>query len=144
MTGNDRCKPSRIFILMEALRGVLRRRIPVTRLIFIVFATTVPPCLASAKRFAPKQIEPVIRHGIRYVAPNSDGRRADIEPWDVQTNKELWDLTGSVDAFSGSSDRKALWRLSPDERVTAVSGPPNGSESRSKPFHKNLVPRIDS
>jgi hypothetical protein len=31
-----------------------------------------------------------------------------------------------------------------DERVIPVSGPPNGSESRSKPFHKNPVRCIDS
>ena len=34
--------------------------------------------------------------------------------------------------------------ISSGERVIPVSGSPNGSESRSKPFHKNPVRRIDS
>ena len=31
--------------------------------------------------------------GVRYIAPNDDGRRAYIEARDVRTNKKLWDLT---------------------------------------------------
>ena len=49
--------------------------------------------LALAKRAAPPKVEPVIHAGVRYVAPNDDGRHAYIEAWDVQTNKKLWDLT---------------------------------------------------
>ncbi len=63
------------------------------RFILIVFALGFLPCLVVAKRAAPAKVEPVIHEGIRYVAPNDDGRRAYIEAWDVQTNKKLWDLT---------------------------------------------------
>lgn len=51
------------------------------------------PSLASAKRVAPAKVEPVIYQGVRYTAPNDNGRRAHIEAQDVQTNKKLWDLT---------------------------------------------------
>jgi hypothetical protein len=51
------------------------------------------PSLALAKRAAPPKVEPVVHQGVRYIAPNDDGRRAYIEAWDVQTNKKLWDLT---------------------------------------------------
>src|SRR5262245_44347438 len=49
--------------------------------------------LASAKRIAPMKVEPVIYRGVRYVAPNDDGRRGYIEAWNVGTNKKLWELT---------------------------------------------------
>jgi hypothetical protein len=61
-------------------------------LIFVAVALLLPS-LALAKRAAPAKVEPVIHEGIRYVAPNDDGRRAYIEARDVQTNKKLWDLT---------------------------------------------------
>ena len=51
------------------------------------------PGLALAKRAAPAKVEPVTHQGVRYIAPNDDGRRAYIEAWDVQTKKKLWDLT---------------------------------------------------
>jgi hypothetical protein len=35
----------------------------------------------------------VVYEGIRYVAPNDDGRRAYIEAQEIQTNRKLWDLT---------------------------------------------------
>jgi hypothetical protein len=55
-----------------------------------------------------------------------------------------------VESLSGAWTPSATLRierlvaLAPDERVIPVLGSPSGSESRSKPFHKNTVPRIDS
>jgi hypothetical protein len=48
------------------------------------------PQLASTKRIAPVKVDPIIYEGIRYVAPNDDGRRGYIEAWNVGTNKKLW------------------------------------------------------
>jgi hypothetical protein len=73
-----------------------------TRVVLILFAVPLLPCLASAKRAAPARVEPVINEGVRYVAPNDDGRRAYIEAWDIQTNKKLWDLT----IFTNRTDPK--------------------------------------
>jgi len=65
-----------------------------SQFIIIFFAATLlPPSLALAKRAAPAKVEPVIYQGVRYVAPNDDGRRAYIEAWGVRTDKKLWDLT---------------------------------------------------
>ena len=46
------------------------------------------------------KVDPVVYEGIRYVAPNDDGRRGYIEAWNVGTNKKLWELklfTNSID-----------------------------------------------
>jgi hypothetical protein len=63
------------------------------RVILILSAIAVFPCLAPAKRSEPPKVDPVIHEGIRYVTPNDDGRRAYIEAWDIQTNRKLWNLT---------------------------------------------------
>ena len=57
-------------------------------LIFVAVALLLPsPVLA--KRVAPAKVEPVIYQGVRYIAPNDDGRHAYIEARDVQTNKSF-------------------------------------------------------
>jgi hypothetical protein len=63
------------------------------RVILVLSAIALVPCWTFAKRSAPPRVEPAIHDGIRYVAPNDDGRRAYIKAWDVQTNKRLWELT---------------------------------------------------
>src|SRR5882724_12338511 len=63
----------------------------------------------SAKRIAPAAVEPVIHQGIRYVAPNDDGRRAYIEAWDVQTNKKLWDLTVFTNRIDPKLEEDVRW-----------------------------------
>jgi len=59
----------------------------------ILLLTLLLPQLASAKRIAAVNVAPVISEGVRYVAPNDDGRRGYIEAWNVGTNKKLWELT---------------------------------------------------
>jgi hypothetical protein len=63
------------------------------RLTLVLSIMALLPSLAAAKRAAPPKVEPVIHEGIRYVAPNDDGRRGYVEAWDVETGKKLWDLT---------------------------------------------------
>ena len=79
------------------------------RLILVLSAIPVLPCLALAKRAAPPKVEPVIHDGIRYVAPNDDGRRAYIEAWDVQTNKKLWDLTVFTNSIDPKLEEDVQW-----------------------------------
>jgi hypothetical protein len=57
------------------------------RLAVILLLTLLLPQLASAKRIAPEKVDPVVYEGVRYVAPNEDGRRGYIEAWYVGTNK---------------------------------------------------------
>jgi hypothetical protein len=80
-------------------------------LIFVVVAVLLPS-LALAKRVAPAKVEPVIHQGVRYVAPNDDGRRAYIEARDVQTNKKLWDLTIFTNRIDAMLEEDVQWVLS--------------------------------
>src|SRR4029077_2017209 len=71
----------------------VRRYRVMTRLAVTLLLTLLLPQLASAKRIAPVNVAPVIYEGIRYVAPNDDGRRGYVEAWNVGTNKKVWELT---------------------------------------------------
>ena len=75
-------------------RSILVRRFTsMSRFIIIFLTVALLSPLALAKRAAPAKVESIIHQGIRYIAPNDDGRRAYIEAWDIRTNKKLWDLT---------------------------------------------------
>jgi hypothetical protein len=67
------------------------------------------PCLADAKRLPPATVAPAVHEGIRYVAPNDDGRRAYIEAWDIQTNKKLWDLTVFTNRIDPKLEEDVQW-----------------------------------
>jgi len=81
----------------------------VAQFILVIFVLVLLPCLASAKRAAPARVEPVIHDGIRYVAPNDDGRRAYIEAWDGQTNKKLWELTVFTNRIDPKLEEDVQW-----------------------------------
>jgi hypothetical protein len=77
-------------------------------LIFVAVALLLPS-LALAKRVAPAKVEPLVYQGVRYVAPNDDGRRAYIEARDVQTNKRLWDLTIFTNRIDPAIEEDVQW-----------------------------------
>ncbi len=77
-------------------------------LIFVAVALLVPS-LALAKRVAPAKVEPVTYQGVRYIAPNDDGRRAYIEARDVQTDKKLWDLTIFTNRIDPTIEEDVQW-----------------------------------
>ena len=64
-----------------------------TRSVVILLSALLLPQFASAKRLAPGNVEPVVYGGIRYVAPNNDGRLGYVEAWNVGTNQKPWELT---------------------------------------------------
>src|SRR5690242_9128265 len=72
-------------------------------------ALVLAPCLALAKRTAPANVNPVVYHGVRYVAPNDQGRRGYIEAWDTKTNKKLWDLTVFTNAVDPKLEQDVQW-----------------------------------
>ena len=82
--------------------------IPRFVLIFVAMVLLLPS-LALAKRIAPAKVEPVTHQGVRYIAPNYDGRRAYIEAWDVQTNKKLWDLTIFTNRIDPKLEEDVQW-----------------------------------
>src|SRR5437867_7389591 len=77
-------------------------------LIFVAMALLLPS-LALAKRAAPAKVEPVTYQGVRYIAPNDDGRRAYIEVRDVRTNKKLWDLTIFTNRIDPTIEEDVQW-----------------------------------
>ena len=77
-------------------------------LIFLAVALLLPS-LVLAKRVAAAKVEPVIYQGVRYIAPNDDGRRAYIEARDVQTNKKLWDLTIFTNRIDLTLEEDVQW-----------------------------------
>ena len=77
-------------------------------LIFVATALLLPG-LAIAKRIAPAKVEPVVHQGVRYIAPNDDGRRAHIEAWDIRTNKKLWDLTVFTNRIDPTLEEDVQW-----------------------------------
>ena len=80
-----------------------------TRFSVIFFALTVLADSSFGKRTAPATVEPVIHEGIRYIAPNDDGRRAYIEAWDAQTKKKLWDLTVFTNRIDPKLEEDVQW-----------------------------------
>jgi hypothetical protein len=65
--------------------------------------------LASAKRIAPANVDPITYEGIRYVAPNDDGRRGYVEAWDAGTNKKLWELTVFTNHIDPNFEEDLQW-----------------------------------
>jgi len=51
------------------------------------------PMQANAKRLPPPKVEPVVFNGVRYVAPNDNGRRGYVQAADAKTNRLLWEVT---------------------------------------------------
>jgi hypothetical protein len=80
-----------------------------TRLAVILLLTLLLPQLASAKRIEPEKVDPVIYEGIRYVAPNDDGRRGYIEAWNVGTNEKLWELTIFTNGIDPNLEKDVQW-----------------------------------
>ncbi|HEY2626326.1 MAG TPA: hypothetical protein VGI41_06200 [Candidatus Udaeobacter sp.] len=78
---------------------------------FVIFVAValLLPSLMLAKRVAPAKVEPVIDQGVRYIAPNDDGRRAYIEARDVHTNKKLWDLTIFTNRIDPTLEEDIQW-----------------------------------
>jgi len=77
-------------------------------LIFVAVALLLPS-LVLAKRVAPAKVEPVTYQGVRYTAPNDDGRRAYIEARDVETGKKLWDLTIFTNRIDPTLEEDVQW-----------------------------------
>jgi hypothetical protein len=80
-----------------------------TRLAATLVLTLLLPQLASAKRSGPGKVDPVIYEGIRYVAPNDDGRRGYIKAWKVGTNKKLWELTIFTNGIDPDLEEDVQW-----------------------------------
>ena len=79
------------------------------RLAVILLLTLLLPQKAPAKRLTPARVDPVIYEGIRYVAPNDEGRRDYIEAWNVGTNKKPWELTIFTNPIDPNLEEDVQW-----------------------------------
>ena len=84
-------------------------RVQVTRQVLTFAALGLLPSLALSKRTEPAKINPVIHEGVRYIAPNDDGRRGYIEAWEIQTNKKLWELTVFTNRLDPKLEEDVQW-----------------------------------
>jgi hypothetical protein len=80
-----------------------------TRLDIIFLLALFLAQLASAKRMAPVKVNPLVYEGVRYVAPNDDGRRGYIEAWNVGTNEKLWELTVFTNRIDPNLEEDVQW-----------------------------------
>jgi hypothetical protein len=80
-----------------------------TRSGVLLLLTLLLPEFASARRLPPVKVDPVIYEGIRYAAPNDDGRRGYIEAWNVGTNEKLWELTIFTNPIDPNLEEDVQW-----------------------------------
>jgi hypothetical protein len=94
--------PNRKALLMTSVRHLMVA-------VFFALFLAMLPCPTPAKRTAPPNAGPLIHDGIRYAAPNDDGRRGYIQAWDVQTNKKLWELTVFTNRIDPNLEEDVQW-----------------------------------
>ena len=87
----------------------VRRFRVLTRLAVTLSLTLLLPQLAFAKRLPAVKVDPVFYSGIRYIAPNDDGRRGYIEAWNLGTNKKLWELTIFTNGIDPNLEADVQW-----------------------------------
>lgn len=78
-------------------------------ILFALLLSQLAPCLAEAKRLPPAPVEPVTYQGVRYVAPNDNGRRAYIQALDMKTRKRLWEVTVFRNSIDPSLEEDVQW-----------------------------------
>src|SRR5262249_16488768 len=84
-------------------------RVRVTRLVLSVAALVLVPSLVLSKRTAPPTVTPVVHEGVRYVAPNDNGRRGYIEARDAHTNDRIWELTVFTNPIDPNLEEDVQW-----------------------------------
>ena len=63
----------------------------------------------SAKRMRAPDVTPVVHEGIRYIAPNDDGRRAYVQAWDTVTTNKLWEVTVFMNRINPMKEKDVQW-----------------------------------
>lgn len=59
----------------------------------LIAAGMFPATEGMAKRSAPSKVAPVVHEGIRYVAPNDDGRRGYVQAFEEASGKKVQEMT---------------------------------------------------
>ena len=64
---------------------------------------------AQAKRMPPKPVTPVVHEGVKFVAPNGNGREGKIEALDEKTGKKLWDAVIYTKEIDPNLEEDVQW-----------------------------------
>lgn len=75
----------------------------------LFFAVVLVPIVAHAKRARAAKVEPVVYKGVRYTAPNDDGRRGYVQAWDTKTNRMLWEVTVFRNSINPLLEEDVQW-----------------------------------
>jgi hypothetical protein len=75
----------------------------------LVWLTLVATTLSYAKRMAPAPVPPVVQDGVKYVAPNDDGRRAYVQAWSTDGKQLLWEVTVFRNANDPALEEDVQW-----------------------------------
>jgi hypothetical protein len=90
----------------------------------LILAGLLAPWLALAKRGPAPKVPPVEQDGVRYIAPNDDGRRGYIQARDIQSGKLLWEVTVFRTAMVPGLEQDVQWvfvqKLSVEEGKLSV------------------------
>jgi hypothetical protein len=77
------------------------------------------PLAAQAKRVPPPKVEPVVHDGVKYVAPNDEGRRGYIQAWDTNANKMLWEVTVFRNTINPALEEDVQWVFIKELKIEA-------------------------
>ena len=78
-------------------------------LVIAVVSALLLPHPAQAKRGQAAAVDPVVFQGIRYTAPNDDGRRAYVRAADAVTGKILYDIVIFRAAIDPALEEDVQW-----------------------------------
>lgn len=78
-----------------------------THLLLVILVLVATPCLA--KRVPAPKVPPMESGGIRYVAPNTNGRTAYVEAWDIRTGRKLWTAKVFTNRIRPRLERDVQW-----------------------------------
>ena len=84
------------------------RHVTMFRFVAVLFLLMLPSWVL-AKRAAPAKVEPVVFEGVRYGAPNDNGRRGYVQAWDIKTEKKLWELTVFTNLINAALEEDVQW-----------------------------------
>ena len=64
---------------------------------------------AWAKRAGPKPVTPVVHNGVKYVAPNANGLKGNVEARNEETGDKLWDVVVYTVKIDPNLEQDVQW-----------------------------------
>jgi len=77
-------------------------------LLGVIVAVLIPQTVWALRTRAPV-VEPVIHEGIKYTAPNRDGRRGYVQALEVKTDRKLWEKTVFTNRIRPDLEEDVQW-----------------------------------